>query len=169
MSVLEEIVQIVPSLGPAEQRQVLDVVIRLRDARKLPDITLPAADTGDAAWDEWGERVRARSIVVMAEEKQRLQTLGILDEHGNVLTDALPADMRIRGLGGGHAAPEAEIRDIHSRSLSNLVVATDVFERIELYDNSAWMAPPRRVGRVVGRRLVAAIDPVPNWVPEPLR
>ena len=77
--------------------------------------------------------------------------------------------VRIRGLGGGHAAPEAEIRDIHSRSLSNLVVAADVFERIELYDNSAWMAAPRRVGRLVGRRLVAAIDPVPNWVPKPLR
>jgi predicted ABC-type ATPase len=77
--------------------------------------------------------------------------------------------VRIRGLGGGHAAPEAEIRDIHARSLSNLVVAADVFERIELYDNSAWMAAPRRVGRLVGRRLVAAVDPVPSWVPEPLR
>ena len=81
--------------------------------------------------------------------------------------------MRIRGLGGGHSAPEAEIRDIHARSLSNLVVAADVFERIELHDNSAWMAAPRRVGRLVGRlvgrRLVTAVDPVPSWVPEPLR
>ncbi len=93
MSVPEEIAKIVPTLGPSEQRQVLDVAIRLRDARKLPDITVPAADTGDAAWDDWGERVRARSTVVMAEEKQRLQALGILDEHGNVLTDALPDDM----------------------------------------------------------------------------
>jgi hypothetical protein len=50
MTVLEEIAQIVSSLGPAEQRQVLDVVIQLRDARKLPDITLPPAEAGDAAW-----------------------------------------------------------------------------------------------------------------------
>ncbi len=77
--------------------------------------------------------------------------------------------VRIRGLGGGHSAPEAEIRDIYARSLSNLVVAADVFERIELHDNSAWMAAPRRVGRLVGHRLVTAVDPVPSWVPEPLR
>ena len=37
--------------------------------------------------------MRARSAVVMAEEKRRLQALGILDEQGNVLTDALPDDM----------------------------------------------------------------------------
>ena len=73
--------------------RVLDIVIRLRDARKLPDITLPAADDGDDAWDDWGERVRARSVVEMAEEKRRLQALGILDEQGNVQTDALPDDM----------------------------------------------------------------------------
>ena len=75
MTTLEEIVQIVPSLGPEEQRQVLDVAVRLRDARKLPDITLPGSDAGDAAWDEWGERGRARSTVVIAEEKRRLQAL----------------------------------------------------------------------------------------------
>lgn len=93
MSVFDEIVQIVPSLSPAEQRQVLDIVIRLRDARKVPDITLPTADAADDAWDDWGERVCARGTVVMAEEKRRLQALGILDEHGNVVTEALPDDM----------------------------------------------------------------------------
>jgi predicted ABC-type ATPase len=49
--------------------------------------------------------------------------------------------VRIRGLGGGHAAPEAEIRDIHARSLSNLVVAVEVFERIEIYDNCLHARP----------------------------
>jgi hypothetical protein len=94
MTILEEIAQIVPCLGPEQQRQVLDVALRLRDARMVPDITLPGPDADDAAWDEWGERVRARSTVVIAEEKRRLQALGILDDHGNVLTDALPDDMR---------------------------------------------------------------------------
>jgi hypothetical protein len=93
MTVLEEIVQIVSTLGPEEQRRVLDFAICLRDAQGLCDITPPPANAGDAAWDEWGERVRARSTVVIAEEKRRLQALGILDEHGNVATDALPADM----------------------------------------------------------------------------
>jgi hypothetical protein len=93
MSVLEEIAKIVPTLGPAEQRQVLDVVIRLRDARKLPDITLPAADGGDAAWAAWRERVHARSTVVMEEERQRLLALGLIDEHWKPLTNELPEDM----------------------------------------------------------------------------
>ena len=60
-----------------------------------PTITLPPADAGDAAWAEWRERVHvhARSVVVMEEEKQRLLALGLIDEHWNVLTDALPEDM----------------------------------------------------------------------------
>ncbi len=94
MTILEEIAQIVPSLGPTEQRQVLDVAIRLRDACRLPDITLPAAEAGDAAWAAWRERVHARSTVVMAEEKQRLLALGLIDEHWNPLTNELPEDMR---------------------------------------------------------------------------
>jgi|HubBroStandDraft_6_1064221.scaffolds.fasta_scaffold436727_2 hypothetical protein len=93
MTILEEIVQIVPSLGPAEQRQVLEVATRLRNARELPDIALPTAGAGDAAWDEWRGRVRARSTVVMAEEKQRLLALGLIDEHWNPLTNDLPDDM----------------------------------------------------------------------------
>jgi hypothetical protein len=63
MTVLEEIAQIVPSLGHDEQRQVLDVVIRLRDARRLPDITLPPAEAGDAGWAAWRERAHARSTI----------------------------------------------------------------------------------------------------------
>jgi len=94
MTVLEQIVQIVPTLDPDEQRQVLDVATRLRDARKSPDIAVPCADASDAAWDEWSESIGARSAIVMAEEKQRLQALGILDERGNVVSDELPADMR---------------------------------------------------------------------------
>jgi hypothetical protein len=93
MTVLEEIAQIIPSLGPTEQREVLDVVLRLRDARKLPDITLPPAEAGDAAWAAWRERVHTRSTVVMAEEKQRLLALGLIDEHWNPLTNELPEDM----------------------------------------------------------------------------
>ena len=93
MTVLEEIVQIVHSLPAEEQRRLLAVATELRDARRLPDISLPPLEAGDAGWDEWSERVRARSTIVLEQEKQRLQALGILDEHGNVLTDALPADM----------------------------------------------------------------------------
>jgi hypothetical protein len=93
-TVLEEIVQIVHSLGAEEQRRVLAVATELRDARKLPDISLPPGGASDAAWDEWSERVRARSAIVLDHEKQRLQALGLIDEHWNVLTDEVPDDMR---------------------------------------------------------------------------
>jgi len=94
MTILDEIVRIVPTLSSDEQRRVLQVATELRDARGLRDVTLPAADAGDEAWDAWSERVRARSSGIMAGEKRRLAALGILDDHGDVLTDELPDDMR---------------------------------------------------------------------------
>jgi predicted ABC-type ATPase len=77
--------------------------------------------------------------------------------------------VRLRGLSGGHAAPEDEVRDIYARSLSNLIAAVNVFDRIELYDNFARGAAPRFIGEILVRRLVAAVESVPSWVPEPLR
>ena len=93
MTVIEALVQIVPQLRADEQRRVLDLATKMRDAQRLPDITLPVADAGDAAWDAWSEQVRARGAMVIEEEKQRLQALGLVDAQGNALTDALPADM----------------------------------------------------------------------------
>jgi hypothetical protein len=93
MTVLEQLAQIVSTLGPEAQRQVLDVAIRLRDGRALPDISLPAAGADEAAWAEWRDRVRVRSTQVLAGERQRLQGLGLVDEHWDVLTDEIPADM----------------------------------------------------------------------------
>jgi hypothetical protein len=94
MTILEQIAQILPTLSADEQHQVLDVAQRLRSAHQLPDITVPSSDSDDAAWDAWSERVGARSEIVMALETRRMQALGILDEHGNVMTDAIPDDMR---------------------------------------------------------------------------
>ena len=74
--------------------------------------------------------------------------------------------VRLRGLAGGHAAPEIELRDIHARSLSNLLLALEVFDEVELYDNAIRGAAPRFLGSVIERRLVATVEPVPEWVPE---
>ena len=94
MTVIEELVEIVPKLGVAEQRRVLDVAIALRDTQEVPPLAFPPADAGDAAWDELGDRVRARSTILLEQEKKRLQALGLIDEHWNALTDELPPDMR---------------------------------------------------------------------------
>ena len=93
MTVIEELTQIVPALPAADQRRVLELANRLRDERRLPDVTMPAGDAGEAEWDAWRERLAERSEIVMEEERQRWQALGLIDEHGNVLTDVLPADM----------------------------------------------------------------------------
>lgn len=77
--------------------------------------------------------------------------------------------VRIRGLAGGHSAPEAELRDIYHRSMSNLLDAIDVFDCIELYDNSARGSAPCFVGRVVGGQLSASSGTLPDWLPERLR
>jgi hypothetical protein len=92
-TVLEELVQIVPTLGVEEQRRVLEVATALRDARSLPDIMVPAAGADDEAWRAWRERLDARSVSVLDREKERLVALGLIDEHWNVLTDELPPDM----------------------------------------------------------------------------
>jgi hypothetical protein len=94
MSVIEELVEIVPTLGIDEQRRVLDVAIALRDKQDVPPLAFPPAGADDATWDELGDQVRARSAIVLEREKKRLLALGLIDEHWNALTDELPPDMR---------------------------------------------------------------------------
>jgi predicted ABC-type ATPase len=79
------------------------------------------------------------------------------------------ARVRLRGLAGGHAASEGELRDIYARSMANLVQAAEVFDRIDLYDASVRGAPPRLVGRVAAGRFVPAVAPLPDWLPERFR
>ncbi|MEZ4297476.1 MAG: hypothetical protein R3B70_21120 [Polyangiaceae bacterium] len=72
--------------------------------------------------------------------------------------------IRIRGLAGGHSAPETELRAIHERSIANLELALGVFERVELYDSSVRGAPPRLVARLAGGRLTQLEEPLPDWL-----
>jgi hypothetical protein len=94
MSVIDQLVEIVPRLGVDEQRRVLEIAIALRDKQNVPPLAFPLAGAGDGAWDELSAEVHARSAIVLEREKQRLQALGLIDEHWNELTDELPPDMR---------------------------------------------------------------------------
>lgn len=94
MTILEEIVQIVPTLSAEDQRQLLDLATRLRDARTLPDITRPPTGPDAVERAAWRERQKARSAIVLEEEKRPLMALGLVDEHWRPLTDELPDDMR---------------------------------------------------------------------------
>mgnify|MGYP007009300119 CR=1 FL=1 len=77
--------------------------------------------------------------------------------------------VRLRGLGGGHSAPEEELRDIYRRSLANLDTALDVFESVELYDSTPVGRRPTLVARKIGARFLAVVAPLPVWVPDRFR
>jgi predicted ABC-type ATPase len=72
--------------------------------------------------------------------------------------------VRLRGLAGGHSAPEAEIRDIYAASLANLRAAVHVFDFVELYDNAVPGRVPRLVARArAGKTALLAPEP-PSWL-----
>jgi hypothetical protein len=94
MTVLEELVHIVQTLGIDEQRQVLGLAAKLSEARKLPDLSVAQLDVDDdAAWDSWSKRIGVRSAIVLDDEKRRLQGLGLVDGDWSARTAELPEDM----------------------------------------------------------------------------
>jgi predicted ABC-type ATPase len=106
---------------------------------------------------------------IAIEQARRAQSVGF--EADMIFITAGRADecvarVRLRGLTGGHAAPEGELRDIYARSMANLILAAEGFDRVDLYDASARGAPPRLVGRVAAGRFVALVAPLPDWMPE---
>jgi predicted ABC-type ATPase len=50
--------------------------------------------------------------------------------------------VRMRGLRGGHSAPESVIRAIYHASLANLGLAIREFHLVRVYDNGAWGGVP---------------------------
>ncbi|MFI5300768.1 MAG: hypothetical protein ACHREM_22015 [Polyangiales bacterium] len=77
--------------------------------------------------------------------------------------------VRLRGLLGGHAAPPDEVRDIYRRSLANLELALDLFERVHLYDSTPTMQRPTLVARKSAERFVRVAASMPAWVPDRFR
>jgi predicted ABC-type ATPase len=56
-----------------------------------------------------------------------------------------------RAQGGGHGASERDVRAIYEASLSNLIKAISVFERVDLYDSTRRWSAPRLVATVRDR------------------
>lgn len=60
-----------------------------------PDVSVEQVDLrDDAAWDAWSARIGARSDMVLADEKRRLESLGLVNEDWTTKTAELPEDMR---------------------------------------------------------------------------
>ena len=73
------------------------------------------------------------------------------------------ARVAVRGLEGGHSAPESTIREIYELSLGNLADAIDVFDEVVLYDTSAFDEPPRFVARFVNGKVTSRSPSLPAW------
>jgi len=73
-----------------------------------------------------------------------------------------------RGALGGHSAPEAEIRDIYTKSLGHLVASRRLFDTADLFDTSEPWSSPRRVVEL-RHELLRTIPPIPEWVPDAWR
>ncbi len=99
------------------------------------------------------ERARARGFETI------LIFVGTADPAENVRRVAL------RGHTGGHAATPAEIADIFARSLANLRRALEVFERVELWDNSVLGGVPMLVAARSTDGWRHFVEPLPAWVP----
>lgn len=99
------------------------------------------------------ERARARGFETI------LIFVGTVDPAENVRRVAL------RGHAGGHAATPAEIADIFARSLANLPRALEIFERVEIWDNSVLGAVPVLVAARSKSGWRYFVEPLPAWVP----
>ncbi len=99
------------------------------------------------------ERARARGFETI------LIFVGTADPAENVRRVAL------RGHAGGHAATPAEIEDIYARSMANFRRALEVFERIEIWDNSVLGAAPILAAARSHSGWRYFVEPLPPWVP----
>lgn len=69
-----------------------------------------------------------------------------------------------RATGGGHAAPEEEIRTTYAASLNNLRDAMHVFDFVECFDTTIHDAPARHVARIHRSKVLFQLEPIPKWI-----
>lgn len=72
--------------------------------------------------------------------------------------------VRRRGLTGGHAAREIELRAIFAASLANLGVALREWDVVHCYDASVHGRGPRRVATARSGALTAEVGELPSWI-----
>jgi predicted ABC-type ATPase len=68
-----------------------------------------------------------------------------------------------RAQGGGHGASERDVRAIYEASISNLIKAISVFERVDLYDSTRRWSAPRLVATVRDRH-ATHYGTKPEWL-----
>lgn len=77
--------------------------------------------------------------------------------------------VRARAFGGGHAAPEAEIRSTYVASLGMLKEAIAVFDVVECFDTTRHDSAPRWIASLRGPQLTLRDTPTPAWLQLALR
>jgi predicted ABC-type ATPase len=69
-----------------------------------------------------------------------------------------------RSFGGGHAAPEIEIRATYDASLSNLPKALTTFDLVECFDTTVHGVTPRWVATARNGVIRTQKEPTPLWL-----
>lgn len=75
----------------------------------------------------------------------------------------------IRADGGGHSAPPDEIRRIHAASMKNLNRAIQVFDHVQVFDNSRHDSGPDLVLEAIDGRIRYLAENASDWLLEALR
>jgi predicted ABC-type ATPase len=73
---------------------------------------------------------------------------------------------------GGHSGSEDTVRDIRTKSLGNLPRVLDelgkTVDYLNIYDNSAFGAPPKLIASFLGREVTFLESELPAWMDEAL-
>jgi predicted ABC-type ATPase len=73
---------------------------------------------------------------------------------------------------GGHSGSEDTVRDIRSKSLGNFSRVLDelgkTIDLFDIYDNSAFGMPPKRIASFLGRDVTFLASELPAWMDEAL-
>jgi predicted ABC-type ATPase len=72
--------------------------------------------------------------------------------------------VRARAFGGGHAAPEVEIRATYVASIAMLPEAIGAFDVVECFDTTANDSAPRWVASARAGEVALRSDPMPAWL-----
>ena len=80
--------------------------------------------------------------------------------------------VKVRAFMGGHSGSEETVLDIRTRSLANFRCAFDevgkTIDVFDIYDNSAFGAPPKRIASFLGREITFLASELPAWMDEAL-
>ena len=127
-----------------------------------------------AAGRDFATETTLRSTTVFGQMRQA-HSVGFEVRFTYVCVDGLEKAIdRVAGRAflGGHSGSEDTVRDIRRKSLGNLPRVLDelgkTIDLLDLYDNSVFGVPPKRIASFLGREIAFLETQLPVWMDEAL-